>query len=72
MRSIGEASFIEPMLLLRSDHLPDDLVRWQSELLCGPPHNNSSVAQSVMWLPRIEAGFTGPQLKKTHNIIEPE
>jgi DNA ligase D-like protein (predicted ligase) len=32
MRSIGEASFIEPMLLLRSDHLPDDLVRWQYEL----------------------------------------
>ena len=32
MRPIGEASFVEPMLLLRSDHLPDDSARWQYEL----------------------------------------
>jgi len=32
MRPIGEASFVEPMLLLRSDDLPDDSARWQYEL----------------------------------------
>jgi len=32
MRPIGKASFVEPMLLLRTDHLPDDSARWQYQL----------------------------------------
>ena len=32
MRPIGKASFVEPMLLLRSDHLPADSARWQYQL----------------------------------------
>jgi hypothetical protein len=42
------ASFIEPRLLQRTEKLlegPD----WLIELLCGGPHNSSSVASEVMW-----------------------
>jgi len=42
------ARFIEPMLLLRTDRLPDG-VQWMYEVLCGPPHNSSSVAFDIMW-----------------------
>jgi hypothetical protein len=44
----AKAAFIEPMLLLRTGALPE-AAEWLYELLCGGPHNNSSVALNVMW-----------------------
>jgi hypothetical protein len=44
----AKAAFIEPMLLLRTRALPE-AAEWLYELLCGPPHNSSSVALDVMW-----------------------
>jgi hypothetical protein len=43
-----KATFIEPMLLLRTEKLPEG-ADWQYELLCGPPHRSASVALNVMW-----------------------
>ena len=43
-----KAAFIEPMLLQRTEALPEGAA-WLYELLCGPPHNSSSVALDVMW-----------------------
>jgi hypothetical protein len=42
-----KAHFIEPMLLLRNEMLPNGR-DWLYELLCGPPNNSSSVALHVM------------------------
>jgi hypothetical protein len=42
------ASFIEPMLLLRTENLPQG-AEWAYQILCGPPHNISSAAVNVMW-----------------------
>jgi hypothetical protein len=42
------AQFIDPMLLLRKEKLPEGS-EWLYEILCGRPHNNSSVAFAVMW-----------------------
>jgi hypothetical protein len=44
----AKAAFIEPMLLLRTGALPE-AANWLYELLCGGPHNSSSVALGVMW-----------------------
>jgi hypothetical protein len=44
----AKATFIEPMLLLRTGALPE-AAEWLYELLCGGPHNISSVASGVMW-----------------------
>jgi hypothetical protein len=44
----AKAAFIDPMLLLRTEKLPEG-PEWLHELLCGRPHNNSSVALHVMW-----------------------
>jgi hypothetical protein len=49
-----KASFISPMLLVRTEKLPEG-DNWLYELLCGRPHNNSSVAVAVMW--RWHAGL---------------
>jgi hypothetical protein len=35
-----KARFIEPMLLLKKEKLPEGAA-WLYELLCGRPHNNS-------------------------------
>jgi hypothetical protein len=43
-----KVAFIDPMLLLRTEKLPEG-PDWQYELLCGPPHKSSSVALYVMW-----------------------
>jgi hypothetical protein len=42
------ARFVEPMLLLSTAKLPEGS-EWLYELLCGGPHNSSSVASEVMW-----------------------
>jgi hypothetical protein len=44
----AKAAFIEPMLLLRSEVLPES-AEWLYEVLCGGPHKSSSVASGVMW-----------------------
>jgi hypothetical protein len=44
----AKAKFIEPMLLLRTEKLPEG-PDWICELLCGGPHKSSSVASNVMW-----------------------
>jgi hypothetical protein len=41
-------SFVEPMQCKLTASLPEG-GDWEYELLCGPPHNSSSVAQFVMW-----------------------
>jgi hypothetical protein len=43
-----KACFIEPMLLVRAERLPEG-VGWAYELLCCAQHNISSVALGVMW-----------------------
>jgi hypothetical protein len=48
LKKKARASFIEPMLLLRTEKLPEG-PEWLIEELCGPPHNSSSVASGVMW-----------------------
>ncbi len=40
-------AFVEPMLLLRTENLPEGK-DWLYELLCGGPHDSSSVAWAVM------------------------
>jgi hypothetical protein len=40
--------FIEPMLLLRTEMLPEG-PEWGYEILCDPLHKISSVAFGVMW-----------------------
>ena len=42
------ARFIEPMLLELTSRLPEG-PQWLYEPLRGPPHNESYVAQPVMW-----------------------
>jgi hypothetical protein len=54
-----KARFIDPMLLLRKEKLPEE-PDWLYEILCGRPHNTSSVAFGVMW--RWHAGL----VMKTH------
>jgi hypothetical protein len=43
-----EASFVEAMDCLSVSKLPEGL-GWIWEILCGSPHNISSVALGVMW-----------------------
>jgi hypothetical protein len=52
----SKAHFIEPMLLLRTEKLPEGS-DWAYEVLCGGLHNNSYVAHSVMWLHRSRERF---------------
>jgi hypothetical protein len=54
-----KASFIPPMLLVRTEKLPEGN-DWLYEILCGRPHKISSVAFAVMW--RWHAGL----VMKTH------
>jgi hypothetical protein len=48
------AHFIEPMLLLRTEMLPD-----------GAKNALHSAAQSIMWFPRTETAFKALRLVKT-------
>src|SRR6266699_1916785 len=43
-----DATLIEPMECLSVSKLPEG-AQWLWEILCGPPHKNSSVASGVMW-----------------------
>jgi hypothetical protein len=45
---MAKARFIEPMLLLRTDKLPEGK-DWLYEILCGGLHKISCVAPFVMW-----------------------
>lgn len=56
-----KAAFIEPMLLLRAERVPEG-PNWSYELLCGGPHNSSSVALHVMWRSAYEGNERSIQL----------
>lgn len=57
----AKAGFVEPMLLLRTEAPPEG-AEWIYELLCGGPHNNSSVALYVMWRSAHEGNKRSIQL----------
>jgi len=65
----AKAAFIEPMLLLRAGALPE-AAEWLYELLCGRPHNSSSVAFAVMWRWLIGVGKNQntPVVPTPHNF----
>ena len=42
----ANAAFIEPMLLLRTEMLPEG-AEWLYELFCGRPHNNSKTPEQI-------------------------
>jgi hypothetical protein len=47
-KKVSHLQFIESMECLAVPKLPEG-EGWTYELLCCPPHNNSSVAPIVMW-----------------------
>ena len=51
--------FIEPMLLLRTEKLPEG-PDWAYEILCGRPHKISYVVQPVMWRSAMQEPYSFP------------
>jgi hypothetical protein len=59
----GNVAFIEPMLLQRTETLPEGDA-WLYEILCGPPHNAEDFKQGAMFKkPQMRTSSMAPCLK---------